>query len=279
MTLIKYPMTKDIVCVRGGGDLATGVIAKLYHAGYRVLICEIEKPTAIRTTLALSSCIFKGEFQVEDVFAKHCSNNIEEINSFWKEGFVPVIIDPNATIIKTIKPDIVIDAILAKKNLGTTIDMAKIVIGMGPGFRAGEDCHVVIETKRGHKLGTLIYSGSATANTGIPGVIAGKSSERVLRAPKDGNMRSLCKIGDTILENEPILEVDNEQLLAPFTGIIRGLLPDNFKVFKGMKIGDIDPRELDKDNIYNISDKAKALGGAVMDAIATLSYRESIKKS
>lgn len=272
-----YPLMKDIICVRGGGDLATGVVAKLVHAGYRVVICEIDQPTAIRTTVALSTCLFEGEYQVEDVRAKHVSPDVDALLDCWNRGIVPVVIDPKAMIVYDLRPGVVVDAILAKKNLGTTIDMANIVIGMGPGFVAGEDCDAVIETMRGHKLGRVIYSGPATPNTGVPGEIGGKSNDRVLRAPVDGIMKSLCKLGDHKEQGEAILEVEGQQVVAPFSGVVRGLLPDGLEVFKGMKIGDIDPRTLDPDAIYTISDKARSLGGAVMDAISTLSYRNLVK--
>lgn len=253
----------DMIIVRGGGDLATGVVQKLHRSGFRVVILETECPTAIRRTVALCEAVYKGAVKVEDVFCRlvttpqqayECLNNKE----------VPLLIDPKGIFIKELKPQGLIDAILAKRNLGTSRAMAPVTIGLGPGFIAGEDVDAVIETMRGHDLGRLILNGCALPNTGVPGVINGQSSKRVLHAPRAGKVDLYCEIGSFVKQGEPILSVDGEIVCSPFAGLVRGLIRSGMQVPLGMKIGDIDPRcNVD---IHTISDKARCLGGAALEA-------------
>ncbi len=263
-----------LVIVRGGGDIATGIIQRLYRCGYKILILETSKPTAIRRTVCLSEAVFSKETTVEDMTSK-IIYSLEEMDSVFLENKIPVFVDEKGDCIKKLKPHAVVDGILAKKNLGTTIDMAPIVIGVGPGFEAGVDCHIVIETMRGHNLGRLIFSGFAKANTGSPGSIMGYTDERVIKAIESGIFYSHKKIGDEVKKSENIGNIDNINIVASIDGIIRGLIRDGFQVHKGMKIGDIDPRIDEKNNCYTISDKARAIGGSVLEGIIK---KERLKK-
>lgn len=252
-----------LVVVRGGGDLATGVIQKLHRAGIPVLVLEVEKPTAIRRTVALSEAVYEGQVKVEDVQGQMIMQ-IGDIEKAHDLGVVPVLIDPAAACIAQLKPVAVVDAILAKKNLGTNRSMAPITIAMGPGFCAGRDVDAVIETMRGHNLGRLLLEGSAQPNTGMPGEIGGKSTQRVVRAPADGVVLPQKQIGDIVEQGEALLTVDNSEVKAPFRGLVRGMIRKGYPAHKEMKIGDVDPR-IDVD--WNtISDKARCLGGAVLEA-------------
>ncbi len=258
---------KELIVVRGGGDLATGVIQKLARAGMKVLVLEVEKPTAIRRTVALCEAVYEGRFQVEDIICVRV-NTLEEAKACWDKGEVPLLVDPSGETIAAIKPDCVVVGILAKRNLGTNKEMAPVVIGLGPGFCAGEDVHAVIETMRGHDLGRLLLQGSALPNTGIPGEIGGKSELRVLHAPCKGVVENRKQIGDIAQQGDVLLTIDGMEVTAPFTGLIRGLIRPGAQVPKGMKIGDIDPRVTV--DWHTISDKARCLGGAVLEAFLYL---------
>ena len=263
----------EIVIIRGGGDLATGVVQKFYRTGFRVLILETAAPTAIRRSVALCEAVYDGPVTVEDISCRKIGI-ISEAEVCWKEGVVPLLIDPEGKSICEIKPEAVIDAIIAKRNLGTTIDMAEVTIALGPGFNAGVDVNAVIETKRGHDLGRIILNGYAEPDTGIPGEIAGESTRRVIHAPADGVIRHIKNIGDIVDQGEPLFMVDNIKsggagaksikVQAQMNGLLRGLIRDGIQVHKGMKIADIDPRT--DINWRTISDKARCLGGAALEA-------------
>lgn len=260
----------NLIVVRGAGDLATGVIQKLYRAGFHVVALEVENPTTIRTNVALSSAVYDGECTVEDITAR-LIDNIEQLDRCYKEGRVPVVVDPNCNIINKLNPDCVVDAIIAKKATGTNMSMAPITIALGPGFEAGKDVNAVIETMRGHNLGRLILDGKAIPNTGVPGEIGGKSAQRVIHAPDRGEVVPYYKVGQKIEKGETLLKVGGACMTAPFTGLVRGIIRNGMVVTKGMKIADIDPR-LDVD--WNtISDKARCLGGAVLEAYLYLKRR------
>lgn len=255
--------TQNLVVIRGGGDLATGVIQKFYRSGIPTLVLETAKPTAIRRTVALSEAVYTGQTIVEDVPCV-LVDDVAMVQSRHQNGQVPLLIDPEGKSIAQLKPTAVIDVILAKRNLGTTMDMAPITIGLGPGFTAGQDVHAVIETMRGHDLGRLILQGSALPNTGIPGEIGGKSEQRVLHAPTAGIVEHIHQIGDVVQQGEPLFKVGEATVTAPFTGLLRGLIRNGLQVPQGMKVADVDPR-LDVD--WNtISDKARCLGGAALEA-------------
>ena len=260
-------MNKKLVIIRGGGDLATGVAVRLFCAGFKIIILEIERPTVIRLPVSFARTVYEGKIVVEDIEAV--------LTSFWektegiiKEGKIPVLVDPQGNCIEKLAPVILVDAILAKRNLGTKIDQAPLVIGLGPGFTAGEDVDVVIETERGHNLGRVLYQGQAAPDTGIPGEVGGESKRRLLRAPKDGKIKPLHKIGDLVKEGEVIAEVEGIPLKAEISGVLRGLIYPQSWVTRGMKIGDIDPRGI-KEYCFTVSDKARSLGGAVLEAICT----------
>jgi len=261
-------MFKEIVVVRGGGDLATGIVHKLHRSGFKALILEIDNPTMIRRTVSFGSAIFDGQAVVEGVKSIKAYNT-KEIYQIWEQGHVPIIIDKECSILNEIQAKILVDATLAKRNLGTYKDMAEITIGVGPGFNAGEEVDAVIETSRGHDLGKLIFEGYAKANTGVPGPIMGFSKERVLRSPCDGIIRNLLGIGDMVKKNEIIAYVNDKPIKASIDGVLRGLIRDGLKVKKELKIGDIDPRG-EKEYCFTISDKARAIGGGVLEAILYL---------
>ncbi len=253
------------VLIKGAGELASGVAHRLSRCHFRVLMTEIPRPQAVRRGVAFCEAVYEGEKEVEGVVAKLISSP-DEVPGVWRDGKLPLLVDPEARVGGVLKPDVLIDAIIAKRNLGTRINDAPLVIGLGIGFCAGRDVHAVIETNRGHNLGRVILKGEAEADTGVPGVIAGFSSERVLRAPGAGQFSTKKKIGDYVRAGDVVASVDGAPVKAMVDGIIRGLLRDGTQVHKGMKSGDIDPRGI-KDNCYTISDKARAIAGGVLEAM------------
>jgi len=257
-----------LVVIRGAGDIATGIALRLWRAHIRVAMTEIEKPTAIRRTVCFSQAVVHGETTVEDVTAKRAETP-EEALCILESGCVPVLPDPEGICLAVLKPDAVVDAILAKKNLGTKITDAPVVIGVGPGFTAGADCHAVVETMRGHYLGRVIHEGTAIPNTGIPGLIGGFAGERVLRAPADGVFHRILEIGAQVKMGDVAATVNGEPMLCTLDGVLRGILADGTPVHKGMKSGDIDPR-CELAHCYCASDKALAVGGGVLEAVLDL---------
>ncbi|NFE94281.1 selenium-dependent molybdenum cofactor biosynthesis protein YqeB [Clostridium botulinum] len=258
-----------MIVIKGAGDLATGVATRLKKSGFDIVMTEISQPTTVRRTVAFSQVVYDKKVEVEGITAELASNK-ENIKKIVEEGNVAVLVDEKAKIIDEIKPKIIIDAIIAKKNLGTKIDDANIVIALGPGFTAGIDCHCVIETKRGHYLGKAIYKGSAIPNTGVPGEVGGFSKERIIRATTDGKIAPVSKIGDYVKKGDIVAYVNETPVLAKLDGIVRGMLQKDVSVFKGMKSGDIDPR-CEKNHCFTISDKARSIGGGVLEAILYLS--------
>jgi len=254
------------IVVKGGGEMASGVTSRLYKSGFRkICMTDISQPKAVRREVSFCEAIYDGEKTVEGLTAK-LIESYENIKGAWHIGQIPIIVDPEARVIDFLKPDVVLDAILAKKNLGTKITDAPLVIGLGPGFYAGRDVHLVVETNRGHNLGSVLHEGEAEKNTGIPGVIAGYGAERVFRGPKEGRLKVLKNIGDFIEAGEVVAEVDGMPVKAQVSGIVRGMLRDGTSVWKGMKAGDIDPRG-EKEYCYTISEKARAIAGAVLECI------------
>ena len=253
--------TEKIV-VRGGGDLATGVVQKFFRAGFPVAILETSAPTAIRRSVSLCEAVYDGMAQVEDISCRRAAGT-DELESCWQTGIVPLLVDPAGETIQDIRPAAVIDAILAKRSLGTNRGMADITIALGPGFCAGEDVDMVIETMRGHDLGRLIFRGSATPNTGIPGEVGGERERRVLHAPVSGTIVHQKQIGDLVESGEIVFTIGETEARAPFTGLLRGLIREGTNVAQGMKVADIDPRI--NVNWRTISDKARCLGGAALE--------------
>ena len=254
-----------IILIKGGGEMASGVAQRLVHSGFRVCITELPEPLAVRRGVSFCEAVFAGRAEVEGLVARRVSG-IEEVRCCWENGEVPVVIDPECTIRKDLSPDIVVDAILAKRNTGTTLSEAPLVIGLGPGFRAGRDVHIVVETNRGHRLGRLIEAGEAEPDTGIPGDIGGYTRERVLRAPAGGRFRGKKRIGDPVEKGEVVAEVDGIPLEAAISGVLRGILHDDLTAEPNMKVGDVDPRGT-REHCLTVSEKARAIGGAVLEAV------------
>ena len=266
------------VVIRGGGDLATGVAEVLYQSGFKILILDIEKPSSIRRSVCFSEAIYDGIIQVENIICKKVENE-NDIEKCWNEKIIPIMVDEKGEIIKKIKPDVVVDSIIAKKNLGTTKEMAPITIALGDGFEAGKDVDIVIETMRGHNLGRIITSGRAMKNTGIPGEIKGVSKDRVIYSLANGIFSSVKKIGDTVQKDEIIGYVGNVEIRGKISGVLRGIIREGYEVTENMKIGDIDPRIEEKNNCFTISDKARSLGGAVLKSIMFRLKEEREKKN
>ena len=266
----------NIVIVRGGGDLASGVIHKLHRCNIKVLVLECEHPTAIRRTVSFCNAVFENEMEVEGIKCR-LAKNIDEIKRIFEDGDVPLIIDEKCEILDEIKPIALIDAIIAKKNIGTNKNMAPITIALGPGFYAGKDVDAVIETKRGHNLGRIIYEGYAAKNTGIPGDIKGYSKERVIHSPAEGVINNISHIADYVEKGQIIAKVGSENVYASLSGILRGIIYDKTYVKKGLIIADIDPRKEELQNCYKISDKARCIGGGVLEALLNMCFIKNIK--
>ena len=299
-----------IIC-RGAGDLATGIIHRLHRAGHRVIALETDYPAAIRRQVSFCEAVYDGSAVVEGVTARlvpaladaetdtetysgendtPAAHIVSEkwdssaIKAVLEAGEVPLLIDQKGESIALLKPDVVVDAIIAKKNLGTTIDMAPLVIGVGPGFTAGQDVHLVIESMRGHNLARIITDGMAQPNTGVPGNIAGFTSERVIHAPAAGYIYDVRKIGDIVQKGDEIARIypdkgsyDNKlseyvPVNATITGIIRGLIREGYYFKEGFKIADIDPREGELSNCFTISDKARSIAGSVLEAVSAFEH-------
>lgn len=254
-----------LVLIRGAGDLASGIAVRLRRAGFRVVMTDLAQPTAIRRTVAFSEAIRLGACTVEDIEAR-CAHDADEARALMADGILPVLADPDCACRGALRPEALVDAILAKRNLGTSITDAPVVVGVGPGFTAGEDCHAVVETMRGHTLGRTIYDGTALPNTNVPGLIGGFAGERVLRAPADGVFKAARRIGDSVAAGDTAGYVAGEPMLCTIDGVLRGLLADGVVARRGMKAGDVDPRG-EAAYCHTCSDKALAVGGGVLEAI------------
>ena len=264
---------EKLIIVRGGGDIATGTIYHLYQCGFKILVLEIEYPSAIRRNVAFSEAVYQGQQKVEDVTC-FLADTAEQAVSMLEEGKLVILVDPDGKSMPLVKPTAVVDGILAKKNLGTHRGMADITVALGPGFEAGKDVDAVIETMRGHSLGRVIYQGMAIKNTGVPGAIAGYTKERVIRSPAEGKLKNIKKITDLVKQGEMIATIEtNEESIpirATIDGLLRGLIRDGYPVTKGFKIADIDPRIGEYENCFTISDKARCIAGGVLEAILHL---------
>jgi xanthine dehydrogenase accessory factor len=268
-------LSELVIGIKGAGEMASAVAWRLYMANFhKIFMLEVPNPLAVRREVSFCEAIHDETKTIEGVEAVK-ANKIEEIRIIWDAGNIAVIADPDWKALNELKPDVVIDAILAKQNLGTSRKEAPLVIGLGPGFAAGEDVHSVIETNRGHHLGRIITSGPAEPNTGIPGNIGGFAGERVLRAPTDGVFLPQKAIGDPVKKNDTIGFVDGVAVQPQIDGVLRGLIRPDSRVSKGLKIGDIDPRG-DAGYCYTISEKARAIGGSVLEAIMRV-YNLTIK--
>ncbi len=253
------------IYIRGAGDLATGIACRLYESGFQIMMTDLKVPTTVRRTVAFSPAIYMGETIVEGKKGTFCSS-CDEVNRVFDKKGIPIVIDSDNFYLHSYNPDVVIDAIVAKNNIATKISDAPIVIAIGPGFTAGEDCHCVIESMRGHDLGRCIYNGKAMANTGVPGDIGGFTKERILRATQNGTFKGIVKIGDMVEKGQVVAFSGQTEIKSELTGLVRGILQDGVQVRVNMKVGDVDPRAK-KEHCYTISDKARAIGGGVLEAI------------
>lgn len=257
-----------LILIKGAGDIATGIAVRLKNSGMQVVMTEIAIPTTVRRSVAFSRAVYEGSAVVENIIARLVLD-FAQIPAVLQRDEIPVLIDPRCEVLKFIHFDVVVDSILAKKNLSTDPTQAPMVIGVGPGFLVPQDCHCVIETQRGHDLGRCIYQGCAAKNTGIPGEIGGYTVERLLRAPCDGIFHPILAIGDIVKAGQTVALVNDQPVTAQIDGIVRGLLQDNVPVKAGMKSGDIDPRGC-YEHCFTVSDKARAVGGGVLEAILHL---------
>lgn len=257
----KGPLT---VVVKGAGDLGSGVAWRLHRCGFPVVALEKDRPTVIRRAVSFAAAIYEGEITVEGVTGRRAT--VDEVTDLLGRGVIPVLVDPEGGSLPRLRPAVLVDAILAKRNRGTRIDDAPLVIALGPGFQAGHDCHAVIETARGHFLGRVYWQGATRPNTGLPGPIMGVTEERVLRAPMAGTFRARAQIGDLVQAGQAVAQVDGRPVEARIDGAIRGLLHDGLAVHAQMKVGDVDPRGR-RAYCFTVSDKALAIGGGVLEAI------------
>lgn len=256
-------MKKEWIIIRGGGDIASGVAYALYMAGYKIIITEIEKPTFIRTEVSYGNAIYKKRMIIEGIESRYIKTQKE-----LDENIINVIIDTKAEIVDSILPLVIIDATISKKNIGLNKNKKYFTIALGPGYDAGKDCDIVIETNRGHNLGKIIFEGTASPNTGKPANVLGYTEERVIRSPENGKFRKIKNIGDIVMKNEIVGYVGEKEVKTRINGIVRGLI-NEIEVTENMKIGDVDPRER-KEYAFTISDKAKSLGGATLIAVENL---------
>lgn len=268
-------MLENLVAVRGGGDLATGTVCRLARCGFDVVILETAQPTVIRRTVAFAQAMYDGEAVVEGLTAVK-TDSAADCKGILSEGKIPVLTDPDGSSLGQLQPEVVVDAIIAKRNLGTSMDMAPIVIGLGPGFDAGRDVHAVVETNRGHNLGRVIYDGKAEPDTGTPGVIAGYGIERIVRAPAAGQITAIADIGDSVKQGQVIARIEGTPVYAPLTGVLRGMIQTGISVEEGLKIGDVDPRNK-AEYCFTVSEKSRAIAGGVLEAVLALRIKLGVR--
>lgn len=260
-----FPHT--LILMRGGGDLATGAAVRLVRAGFPLVVTELAQPLVVRRTVALAAAVLEAEITVEGVQARR-TESVAGARDLTRRGIVPVLVDPEGTSIRLCRPTVVVDARMAKRNIDTRRDDAPLVVALGPGFTAGEDCDAVVETNRGHFLGRVYWDGAAEPNTGTPGIVKGYGAERVLRAPVAGAVRTRRSIGDAVEEGQIVATVAGEPVRAPFPGVLRGIVAPGTEVPAGLKIGDVDPRG-NREHCFTVSDKSLAVGGGVLEAVLT----------
>lgn len=258
-------MKNVLVLIKGAGDLASGVAHRLFRCGFTPVMTELQKPLVVRRTVAFAQAVYSGETTVEGVRAILCSS-INDISSLLEKEIIPVVIDPHGELTRILKPDVLIDAVMAKRNTGSKITDAPVVIALGPGFTAGVDAHAVIETKRGHELGRVILDGTPQKDTGEPHPVEGCTYERLVKAPQGGIFISRCSIGEIVESGQVVGYIEDCKVQTQIKGLLRGLVADGCIVKEGMKIGDVDPR-CKPEYCYTISDKARAVAGGVLEAM------------
>lgn len=261
-------LSMTLVLIKGAGDLASGVAARLYRCGFPVVMTELPNPLMVRRTVSFGEAVYEGEVDVEGITARRVDDAASATLALGA-GIIPVVVDPRGASLDMLRPAVLVDAIMAKRNTGTTRAQAQLVIALGPGFIAGVDCHAVIETNRGHCLGRVILEGAAEPDTGRPGSIGGKTDERILRAPAAGTVRGRAEIGDRVVAGQVVASVEGQEVRAGTDGVLRGLVRPGALVRAGEKIGDVDPRAA-PEHCYLISDKSLAIAGGVLEAILRL---------
>jgi xanthine dehydrogenase accessory factor len=261
-----------VILIRGGGDLASGVALRLYRAGLRLLITELPQPLVVRRWVSFASAVYQGQVTVEGITALHATH-LQQALAIMAEGNIPVLVDPEFTSLSALRailpastPVVLVDGRMTKRPVEYPLDAADLILGLGPGFVAGQNCHAVVETNRGHRLGRVIWHGAPEADTGIPDQVNRFAAERVLRSPADGRLLAHAEIGDHLESGQIVAEVDGHPIIAPLRGVLRGLLYPGVCVWHGLKIGDIDPRD-DPSHCALVSDKSLAIGGGVLEAI------------
>jgi xanthine dehydrogenase accessory factor len=258
-------MNQTVVAVRGGGDIGTGVAHRLFRCGFKVIVFEASQPTVIRRKVSFAQAVYSGRIEVEGTTAVLIPAP-EKAKDIWQDKCIPVLVDPDLSSLKTLQPQILVEATLSKKNTCMSLNLAPLTVALGPGFTAGKDVDIVIETIRGHNLGRIIEKGTAAANTGIPEPVLGYTEKRVLRAPCDGVVKNGLSIGDTVSKGDTVCLIGNKPVTSEVSGVLRGCIMNGLRVKKGAKVGDVDPREI-AEYCFTISDKARAIGGSVLEAI------------
>lgn len=269
-------MTFPLVVIRGGGDLATGTAARLHRAGFPVIVLEVEQPLAVRRTVALAEAIYAGRVEIEGLIGRR-ARAIEEARLLLKDDVIPVMVDPDGASLTDLRPDVIVDGRMRKAASELPLSAADLIVGLGPGFEVGLDCHAIVETRRGHSLGRVLWSGTALPDTRLPEPVEGYSVDRVLRAGRAGVMQGLRPIGTVVEVGEPVFSIDGEPSGAPFTGAVRGLLHDGLRVESDAKVGDLDPR-CEPRYCFEISDKSLAVGGGVLEAVLSRSERRRLQE-
>ncbi|MPM68024.1 hypothetical protein SDC9_114950 [bioreactor metagenome] len=263
-----------LILIRGAGDLATGIACRLMRSGFSVVMTETLRPTTVRCTVAFSPAVYRQRALVEGLEAR-LALSAEDVPSLTRQGYAAVLVDPELACLPLLRPAGIVDAVVAKRNLGTHMADAPAVVGVGPGFTAGADCHAAVETQRGHDLGRVLYTGSPAPNTGIPGEIGGATTERLLRAPAGGLFTPAASIGDLVETGQTVGYVGEQPMTAQIPGVLRGLLPEGTPVHPGMKAGDVDPR-CRAEHCFSVSDKAQAVGGGVLEALLCVLSRKGL---
>lgn len=260
-----WDFSDTLILIKGAGDLASGTAARLYRCGFPVAMTELPQPLMVRRTVSFGQAVYAGAITIEGITARR-ADDVPRAVALLAAGEIPVLVDPGAACLAELRPAVLVDATMAKRNTGTALSDAPLVIALGPGFTAGLDCHAVIETQRGHWLGRVLWRGAAQPDTGIPGEVGGQAAARVLRAPTDGILVARAEIGDRVGAGAIVATVDGEPVRAACDGIVRGLIHSGLHVTAGLKVGDVDPRA-ERAHCFTISDKALAIGGGVLEAI------------
>ncbi len=257
-----------LIIIRGAGEMASGVAYRLHRAGLKIVMTELPQPLAVRRWVCFSEAVYEGQCTVEGIEARRVKDPTDtlKILQVMAKGIIPVLIDPDGESIPALHPTVVVDARMLKKAIELIPTRVNLIIGLGPGFTAGKNCHAAIETHRGHTLGRVYWEGSPLADTGIPDAVGSVREKRVLRAPTNGVLTPKASIGEHIEAEQVVAEVNGQPIVAPFKGVLRGMLREGLQVTQNLKVGDLDPRD-DPAFCSLISDKALAIGGAVLEAI------------